>query len=85
MVHSAINVVIGVPQITQVKQATKITGELGKAGKMPCPTYNTPASMCKTGAKLRLVEGSTCYGCYAFKGNYLYPDVQKGLMKRLNI
>ena len=84
MVYSNINVVVGVPQITKVKDAVKVTGELGRAGKMPCPTYNTPASMCKTGAKLRLVKGSTCHGCYAFKGNYVYPSVQQGLLKRFH-
>ena len=71
-------------KIETVKEAKSIMISLGKAGKMPCPTYNTPATMCKTGARLRLVEGSTCYRCYAMKGNYLFPDVQEGLMRRFN-
>ena len=65
-----------------LNEATETVGRLGRAGKMPCPTYNTPAKRCITGARLRKVVGSTCHGCYAFKGNYLYPSVQQGLEKR---
>ena len=65
-----------------LKEATETVGRLGRAGKMPCPTYNTPAKRCVTGAKLRKIVGSTCHGCYAFKGNYLFPSVQQGLEKR---
>ena len=65
-----------------LNEATETVGRLGRAGKMPCPTYNTPAKFCVTGAKLRKVVGSTCHGCYAFKGNYLFPSVQQGLEKR---
>jgi len=71
-------------KIETIKEAKTIMISLGTAGKMPCPTYNTPARMCKTGARLRKIKGSTCHGCYAFKGNYLFPDVQKGLMRRFN-
>ena len=65
-----------------LKEATGTVGRLGRAGKMPCPTYNTPAKRCVTGAKLRKIVGSTCHVCYAFKGNYLFPSVQQGLEKR---
>ena len=51
---------------------------------MPCPTYNTPAKRCVTGSKLRKTKGSTCHGCYAMKGNYLYPSVKEGLTKRFH-
>ena len=67
-----------------LKEATKIIGSLGKAGKMPCPTYSTPASLCVTGNRLRKIEGSTCHKCYAMRGNYLYPNVQGGLKKRFD-
>ena len=67
-----------------VKEAKEIAISLGKPSKMPCLSYNIPASLCKTGARLRKIKGSTCYSCYALKGNYLFPDVQKGLMKRFN-
>ena len=70
--------------IGSVKEAKEIMISLGRAGKMPCPTYNTPASLCVTGSKLRKVEGSPCKGCYAMKHNYLFPMVQQGLQKRFN-
>ena len=70
--------------ICSIKEAEKIMISLGRAGKMPCPTYNTPAKLCKTGSKLRKVKGSTCEGCYAMKGNYLFPNVQAGLLRRFN-
>ena len=67
-----------------IKQAKEIVVSLGKPSKMPCPSYNTPAKLCVTGSKLRKIKGTTCYGCYAMKGNYLYPTVQLGLKKRFN-
>ena len=70
--------------ITTDKQAKEIMISLGRAGKMPCPTYNTPAKLCKTGSILREKKGSTCHGCYAMRGNYLFPSVQAGLMRRFN-
>ena len=33
-------------KIETVKAAQKIMISLGRAGKLPCPTYNTPAKMC---------------------------------------
>ena len=66
----------------KLQEAKDIMISLGRAGKMPCPTYNTPAKLCKTGSKLRKVKGTTCHGCYAMKGNYLFPTVQQGLQKR---
>ena len=68
----------------KLQEAKDIMISLGRAGKMPCPTYNTPASLCKTGSKLRKIEGSTCKGCYAMKHNYLFPNVQAGLLRRFN-
>ncbi len=39
---------------------------------------------CQTGAKLRKVKGTPCYGCYALKGNYLrYPAIKKAQYYRL--
>ena len=59
----------------KLQEAKDIMISLGRANKMPCPTYNTPAKLCKTGSKLRKIKGSTCNGCYAMKGNYLFPSV----------
>ena len=65
------------------KEASKITGGLSKPGKMPEGSYNLPASACKTGAKLRLIPGTPCYKCYAFKGRYNFPNVKDALTRRL--
>lgn len=65
------------------REAKKITGGLSKPSKMPGPAYNLPAWACKTGAKLRKVPGSPCYGCYAFKGRYNFSNVQQALRRRL--
>ena len=58
------------------KEAKEITGGLSAPGKMPEGSYNLPASMCQTGAKLREVPGTPCWGCYAFKGRYNFPNVK---------
>ena len=68
----------------KLAEAKQIIVSLGRAGKMPCPTYNTPAKLCKTGSRLRKIKGSTCSGCYAMKGNYLFPNVAQGLQKRFD-
>jgi len=66
------------------KEAKQITGGLSKPSKMPGPSYNLPAAACRTGAKLAKVPGSVCSGCYALKGRYRFPNVQKALNRRLN-
>ena len=66
-----------------IKKAKEITGGLTHTSKMPGPSYNTPASRCITGAKLRKVPGSVCSSCYALKGNYKrFPKVEEALEKR---
>ena len=65
------------------KEASKITGGLSAPGKMPEGSYNLPAAACKTGAKLREIPGTPCYGCYAFKGRYNFSNVQQALRRRL--
>ena len=65
------------------KEARVITGGLSAPSKMPGPSYNLPASMCLTGAKLVNVINSVCAGCYALKGNYVrFPKVQEALKRR---
>ena len=66
------------------KEASKITGGLSAPGKMPEGSYNLPASACLTGAKLREIAGTPCYGCYAFKGRYNFPNVKEALARRLD-
>ena len=65
------------------KEAKEITGGLSAPGKMPEGSYNLPASACKTGAKLREIPGTPCFGCYAFKGRYNFSNVQQALRRRL--
>jgi hypothetical protein len=65
------------------KEASKITGGLSAPGKMPEGSYNLPAVACITGAKLREIPGTPCYGCYAFKGRYNFPNVKDALSRRL--
>jgi hypothetical protein len=66
-----------------VKEAKEITGGLSRTDKMPCHSYNLPASACKTGSILRKVPGSVCSKCYACKGRYLFGNVKKAMAKRL--
>ena len=65
------------------KEANKITGGLSAPGKMPEGSYNLPARACQTGAKLREIPGTPCYGCYSFKGRYNFPNVKDALTRRL--
>jgi len=64
--------------------AWKIVGGLSRPSKMPGWAYGLPAKMCRTGSKLRLVPNSVCSKCYAFKGNYAWPNVQNALQRRLD-
>jgi hypothetical protein len=65
------------------KEARQRTGGLSAPSKMPGPAFNLPARACLTGAKLAQVPGSVCHGCYALKGRYRFPNVQKALYRRL--
>ena len=65
------------------KEASKITGGLSAPGKMPEGAYSISALHCQTGAKLREIPGTPCYGCYAFKGRYNFPNVKDALTRRL--
>ena len=67
------------------KAALEIAVSLSKPSKMPCKGYSLPAAECNVGSKLREVCGSVCSNCYAYKrGNYIYPNVQDALYKRLD-
>lgn len=64
------------------EQAIELTGGLSKPSKMPSPSYSIPASLCKTGGKLRNVKNSVCEKCYALKGFYIMGNVKRALQKR---
>jgi hypothetical protein len=65
-------------------EALKLVGGLSKPSKMPGWAYGIPAAECKTGKKLQAVPGSTCHGCYATKGCYVFPVVQAAQYRRLD-
>ena len=68
----------------KTEEAFKIIGgSLSKPSKMPGWSIGLPAKECKTGSKLRQVEGSTCYDCYALKGCYVFKVVQDAQYRRL--
>lgn len=58
-----------------IREYNEAVGGLGLPSKMPGYAYGISATLCKTGSKLREVEGTPCYGCYAMKNNYRYPSV----------
>jgi len=65
------------------QEAWKIVGGLSRPSKMPGWSYGLPAAECKTGQLLVDVIGSTCEGCYATKGCYVFPVVQAAQYRRL--
>ena len=67
----------------KTSEALKLVGGLSKPSKMPGWAYGLPAKECKTGSKLVKVKGSTCEGCYALKGCYVFKVVQAAQYKRL--
>jgi hypothetical protein len=64
-------------------ESESIAGTLGYPSKMPGTSYGISAKKCLVGSKLAKIPGSVCHGCYALKGNYLYPDIAKAHAKRL--
>ena len=67
----------------KTSEALKLVGGLSKPSKMPGWAYGLPAKECKTGSKLVKVSGSTCEGCYALKGCYVFQVVQNAQYRRL--
>lgn len=65
-----------------LKEALVFVGGLSEPSKMPCYGYGTPAKNCKTGSKLRKIKNSVCSICYALKGHFVYPSVQKSLQTK---
>ena len=65
------------------KEANIIVGGLSAPGKMPCPSINLPAAACITGSLMAVIEGTTCYGCYALKGRYKFKTTIKAMARRL--
>ena len=61
-------------------------GGLSKVGKLPCNSWSLSALWCNVGSKLNTIKGSSCYGCYALKGNYVrfQKNMIKSYTKNLN-
>lgn len=58
------------------------TGGLSEPSKMPCYGWSTPAHFCRTGSKLHAIDGTTCKGCYALKGRYIFGNVRHAMARR---
>ena len=54
--------------------AGEFVGGLSEPSKMPGKSFGFSAKKCHTGSKLRLVEGSVCFKCYALKGAYTWKS-----------
>lgn len=65
------------------KQLDALTGGLSKPSKMPCHGWSISAEKCSVGGVLRGVPGSTCSGCYARKGRYVFDNVKAAHARRL--
>ncbi len=74
----------GDPSAWKTGELEAYIGGLSKPSKMPGYAYSLPARECLAGSRLREVEGSTCSGCYAMKGRYNFPNVQRALYRRLD-
>lgn len=64
-------------------EAWEIVGGLSKPSKMPGWAYGLPAAECITGSKLAQIPGTTCHGCYALRGNYVFSNVKTAQYRRL--
>lgn len=64
-------------------EAWENVGGLSSPSKMPCYGWSLSAKICKTGSKLRKIANSVCSKCYALRGNYAWPFMQKVMEKRL--
>jgi hypothetical protein len=71
-------------QTFTIKQAEAIVGGLSETSKMPTMSISLPATLCKTGQKLRKVEGSVCSKCYACKGAYTWKATVNALQRRVD-
>ena len=68
----------------KLKELKLAVGSLSAPSKMPCSGYSIPAKECGVGSRLVSVENSTCSGCYALKGRYVFPNVENAMYVRYN-
>jgi hypothetical protein len=67
-----------------IKEALAICGSLSNPSKMPGHGYALPAQRCRLGSLLQLIPRSVCHCCYALRGRYLFPVVQRAMEKRFS-
>lgn len=65
-----------------IQEAWDEIGGLSRTSKMPCYSYSIPAAHCVTGAKLAQLPNTVCSKCYALKGMYMMPSVQRAMDTR---
>ena len=65
------------------KSAREVIGGLSAPSKMPGAAFSLSILVCHIGAALRKVIGSTCYKCYAARGNYARATVKNAVSRRL--
>lgn len=68
----------------KLKELKEAVGSLSAPSKMPCSGYSIPAKECNVGSRLVGVKDSTCSGCYALKGRYVFPNVENAMYVRYN-
>jgi hypothetical protein len=68
-----------------MKEAQLHIRSLSNPSKMNTYGYSISAHECKVGGELAKIEGSVCYLCYAKKGRYIFPIVQKCMAIRLDL
>lgn len=65
---------VAIPELpvvfTSIKQAEKYVGGVGNASKTWGKTFGINPDNCPTGRKFRDIIGTSCHGCYGFKGSY---------------
>lgn len=68
----------------RIKHAEEVVGGLSTPSKMPGYAYGLPAKRCVVGSIIRKITGSTCSKCYALKGRYVFPNVEKAAERRFH-
>ena len=71
-------------RLPTVKAARDYVGGFSSPGKMPCHAISLPIEFCNVGSKLAKIPGTICSFCYAGRGHYPMPNVQKALRRRLD-
>ncbi len=72
---------------TERREAWKVIGGLSEPSKMLGFGFGLPPlKTCPIGSHLNKIEGSSCYDCYALKGNYIsYKCVATAQERRLSL